>query len=218
LPAREEESAIAFLEQHGIAYERVSTDEMDIAEYQENNADRCYFCKRELFEKLNALSAQRGFAHIAYGANVDDTGDHRPGMKAAQEKRVVAPLVESGITKQQIRSMARSLGLSLWDKPAAPCLASRVPYFNRVTPGKLSQIERAEYVLHDLGFAVCRVRHHGTLARVELPCELHGRIMQPHIWDTVVSGFKGLGFEYVTLDLEGFRSGRLNDVLEAGSR
>lgn len=215
LPRREEEAAAEFLESHGIGYERIGTDEMKRAGYRKNGPDRCYFCKTELFSKLRDLAARRGFAYVAYGANLDDQGDYRPGGLAAREKNVVAPLLEAGLSKSQIRGIARALGLALWDKPASPCLASRVPYFQEVTREKLAQIEEAEYVLKDLGFAVCRVRHQGDTARIEVPRVDHGRLLETAVWARVESGLRSLGFRRVTADPEGFRSGRLNDALRS---
>ena len=155
-----------------------------------------------------------GFDVIAYGANVDDRGDHRPGAVAAREMQVVAPLDEAGFTKDLIRRVARGLGLPMWDKPAAPCLASRIPYFQEVTPEKLSQIERAEDLLKDLGFAECRVRHHGDVARIEVPARDHARLREPEVWRAVTSTLRATGFEQTVLEADGLRSGRLNDALE----
>ena len=214
LPRREKDAAIGFLEVHGIPYRVVETHELGREGYRRNSPNRCYFCKAELFELLRGLADDAGFSHVAHGANLDDFGDHRPGALAAAEQRVVAPLVDAGLDKQTTRDMARALGLSLWDKPAAPCLASRIPYFQEVTSKKLGQIEKAEYVLKDLGFAICRVRHHGRQARIEVPRGDHRQIRRPAIWASVVDGFKAAGFQYVTLEEDGFRSGRLNDGLK----
>lgn len=213
LPEREREAAVRFLSTHGIPSLEVATDEMSSADYRKNSPDRCYFCKAELFFKLRTIARERGFRHIAYGANVDDQSDHRPGAVAAGEHHIVTPLVEAGLTKGKIRELARALGLSLWDKPAAPCLASRIPYFRQVTREKLGQVERAENVLKDLGFGVCRVRHYDVLARIEIPQDEHARIRDRGIWDRVTREFKRIGFEKVTLESDGFRSGRLNDRL-----
>jgi uncharacterized protein len=215
LGQREYGAAVDFLDAHGIPYEELPTREMEDARYRRNNPDRCYFCKAELFDRMQALAAERGFGIIAYGANVDDRGDHRPGSQAAENYRVVAPLVDAGLTKDCIRGLARALGLSLWDKPAAPCLASRIPYFEEVTPQKLRQIEAAEDVLKDLGFRVCRVRHLGHAARIEIPAAEHGRILQADNWRRVSEGCRTAGFDSVELEPGGFRSGRLNDVLES---
>jgi uncharacterized protein len=218
LGGREREAAIAFLHQHGIPYSTVSTSEMQDERYRRNHADRCYFCKRELFSELAGMARELGARHVAYGANVDDQGDYRPGARAAVEASVVAPLVDAGLDKSTVRALARALGLSLWDKPAAPCLASRIPYFNEVTPEKLRQVEAAEDILKDLGFAICRVRHHGKVARVEVPAEDHARIRSGDLWQRITHDFTTLGFAGVTLEAGGFRSGRLNDALEADGR
>jgi len=160
-----------------------------------------------------AGAAQHRFPLMAYGANVDDRGDHRPGARAAGERGVVAPLAEAGLTKALVRAMANALSLELWDKPAAPCLASRIPYFSEVTEAKLRQVEAAEDVLHELGFADCRVRHHGTRARVEVPRRDQSRIAAAKMWRGVVQGIRAAGFDDVELEEEGLRSGRLNDAL-----
>jgi len=214
LAGDEEQGAVEFLESHGIPFERIETEEMTIAGYQENGPDRCYFCKEELFTKLGRLSEERGFARVAHGANLDDRSDHRPGSRAAREQGVVAPLEEANFTKVMIREAARLLGLSVWDKPAAPCLASRIPYFSRVTENKLEQIERAERVLRERGYSVCRVRHHGEIARIELPLADRRSLLAGDEWAELVVAIKQAGFKYVTLDLEDFQSGRLNDVLK----
>jgi uncharacterized protein len=213
LGEREYKSAVRFLEHHHIPFERFHTREMEDERYRANGPDRCYFCKSELFGAIKRAASLQRFPRIAYGANVDDAGDHRPGARAAAELDVVAPLQEAGFGKQLIRDTARGLGLDLWDKPAAPCLASRVPYHSEVTPEKLRQIERAEAVLKDAGFRVCRVRHHGELARIEVPAEDRDQLREPSVWDRVESGVLDAGFSSVEIEADGFRSGRLNDVL-----
>lgn len=215
LARAEEEDAVRFLEKHGIPFERVHTRELENERYRANTADRCYYCKRELFSVIEKEALENRFAWIAYGANVDDLSDHRPGARAAAEKRVIAPLVEAGYNKDLIRRTARSFGLDVWDKPAAPCLASRIPYDSEVTAQKLRQVEAAEAVLRQEGFRVCRVRHHGDVARVEVPVEEHGRLTGGDVWDRVVQGIKNAGFSRVELQSDGFRSGRLNDALGA---
>ena len=213
LPRSEEDDAFAFLRSHGIPFERIVTDEIDNDAYRKNNPDRCYHCKTELFTRLQELAASRKFGCVAYGANADDEDDYRPGMVAAKEKRVVAPLIEAGLGKRSVRDLARALGLELWDKPASPCLASRIPYLQEVTREKLAQIERAERVLKDNGFRICRVRHHGDVGRIEIPVDDHPRLFEPGVWPAVIRGVKDAGFRYVTLDLEGFRTGRFNETL-----
>jgi uncharacterized protein len=210
LSAREERSAVAFLEEHSIPFARIETREMDDPSYRANPSDRCFHCKTELFTRIEATG---GTACIAYGANVDDRTDHRPGARAAREHGVVAPLVDAGFDKALVRRAARALGLVLWDKPAAPCLASRIPYFSEVTEAKLRQVDAAEGVLKDIGFRVCRVRHYGDVARVELPLEDHARVREAAAWSVVVEGITAAGFKRVELEPEGFRSGRLGDAL-----
>lgn len=209
----EQRDAVAFLKRHDIPFETIPTREMDNELYRANSPQRCYYCKEELFEAMRDALSASGFTRIAYGANVDDAGDHRPGQKAAAERDVVAPLTEAGYTKRLIRETARALGLDVWDKPAAPCLASRIPYYSTVTPEKLRQVEAAETVLKDAGFRVCRVRHHGGTARIEVPAEEHKRLNSPSVWPAVEAGVRAAGFVTVEVEPDGFRSGRLNDVL-----
>jgi uncharacterized protein len=217
LAEAEHRDAIAFLERYGIPYERLSTREMEDDRYRANNPDRCYYCKDELFSTIREARSLRRFPRLAYGANVDDQGDHRPGQTAAAENAVLAPLVEAGYTKSLIRETARELGLEVWDKPAAPCLASRIPYYTEVTPEKLRQVESAEAVLKDAGFGECRVRHMGETARIEVPAVDHERLQNPSVWPRVEEGVLGAGFERVEVEPDGFRSGRLNDVLDGNA-
>ncbi|MFQ5510374.1 MAG: ATP-dependent sacrificial sulfur transferase LarE [Candidatus Krumholzibacteriia bacterium] len=217
LPGREKRAALEFVARHGIACVQVTTREMADERYRRNDPDRCYFCKAELFESLHEVARDRGLARIAYGANLDDLGDYRPGARAAEERGVVTPLVEAGLDKRRVRAIAEALGLSLWDKPAAPCLASRIPYFERVTAEKLRQVERSENILKDLGFRTCRVRHHGDAARVEVPAQDHDRLLGEDTWARVVSSLVRIGFRRVTLERDGLRSGRLNDAIEKRS-
>ena len=193
--------------------ELVGTAEVDDPNYAANPANRCYYCKTELYTKLTALAKQRGFAAVVNGVNTDDLGDWRPGLKAAGEWNVRAPLVEAGLGKQDVRHLAKELDLPNWEKPALACLSSRVPYGTPVTIGVLSQIERAEAFLYDLGFRNFRVRHHQKLARIEVgPHDMH-RLLDDSLRQRVVNAFKDFGYIYVTLDLQGFRSGSGNEVL-----
>ncbi len=214
LAKSEEKEAIAFLERHDIPFGRLYTKEMEDDRYRANTSERCYYCKSVLFSTIQRAVDSTGFPWVAYGANVDDLSDFRPGARAASEKKVIAPLAEAGFTKELIRETAKALGLGLWDKPAAPCLASRIPYDSKVTEEKLKQIEKAEAVLKEEGFPVCRVRHHGELARIEIPAGDHARVNEPAVWTGIVAGIKGAGFLRVELEPDGFRSGRLNDVLD----
>lgn len=213
LAGREERDAIAFLELHGIPFERIHTNEMDDERYRANEADRCFYCKDELFARIAGHPRSGDFGAIAYGANEDDRHDHRPGGQAAEKWRVVAPLAEAGFDKARVRSAAKRLGLAVWDKPAAPCLASRIPYRSRVTPERLAQVENAEAVLKDLGFRECRVRHFGLRARIELPLGDHSRVREPDTWAVVSRGIREAGFDEVELDSRELRSGRLNEAL-----
>ena len=185
--------------------------EQDDPNYRRNDPDRCYFCKTHLYEQLRELAARLNIRHIANGTNTDDLGDHRPGMKAAKEVGVITPLVEAGLGKPQVRAVAEHLGLPNWDKPAAACLASRLPYGTSVTLGRLEQIERAEAALRKLGFSGCRVRHHEKVARIELPIDQMQRLW--YLRPQVVEVLKQAGYLYITVDLEGFRSGSANIAL-----
>ncbi|GAA3799648.1 ATP-dependent sacrificial sulfur transferase LarE [Sphaerisporangium flaviroseum] len=212
LAASERAAARAFARQHGLAHIEVCTDEADRPEYTANGADRCYHCKSALFDALAPLAAAMG-ARVALGTNLDDLGDHRPGQRAAAEHGAIAPLVDAGLTKAGVRAASRELGLATADKPAAPCLASRVSYGDPVTPEVLRRVEAAEAALRDLGFPVCRVRAHagGTLARVEVPRAEIPRVGE--LRERVDAAVRGAGFTFCSLDLSGFASGRLNALL-----
>lgn len=209
------EQAKAFAEAHGIPLRVIQTEELDKPEYQRNDANRCFHCKTELFEGVKKLGAALGFAQIAYGMNADDRRDYRPGQRAAEQHEVLAPLAEAGLTKQEIRALARAAGYTLWDRPAAPCLSSRVEYGRPVTRAVLEQVERAEESLRQLGFREFRVRHHGELARVEIARAELSRALSLEMMDRISAELRGVGFQYVTLDCAGFRSGSLNAVLPA---
>jgi pyridinium-3,5-biscarboxylic acid mononucleotide sulfurtransferase len=194
-----------------VPLEVIETEELSIPGFSQNPPDRCYYCKHELFGKLIHLAAERGLAHVADGANADDAGDWRPGMRAAAELGVKSPLKEAGFTKDDIRALARRLGLSNWDKPAMACLSSRFPYGQPITGAKVAQVAEAERFLRSLGFVQLRVRHHGDTARIELPPE---RLLEAAGQaERIASRFKELGFTYITLDLAGYRSGSMNEVL-----
>lgn len=208
----------AFVQSFRIHHEFVETHEMDNPAYRANAADRCFFCKDELFTVLDALAQQRGFAATAYGVNADDTLDFRPGHRAAEEHRVLAPLLGVGLRKAEIRELSRLAGLPTWDRPASACLASRVPYGTPVTPERLSLIERAEAALRDLGFRQFRVRLHDQLARVEIAPNELPRALSSQMAAAISNQLKKVGFTYVTLDLEGYRQGSLNEILSARKR
>lgn len=212
--ARDEEAeAVAFFEANGLPFARILTREMEVAGYRANGPDRCFFCKHELFERIESSAQARAFPVLAYGANADDRFDHRPGARAADAHHVCAPLAECGFTKQMVRDAARALGLNVWDKPASPCLASRIPYHSEVTEAKLRQIDQAESVLKRHGFDVCRVRHLGETARVEVPAHDIARLRESPTWAAVCDALRASGFARVDVDPRGFRSGRLNDAL-----
>jgi len=215
LARRDMEQARAFAETHGIPLRIIQTEELDNPEYQRNDASRCFHCKTELFEGMRKLGAGLGFMNIAYGMNADDRRDYRPGQRAAEEHEVLAPLADVGLTKQEIRSLAKDAGYKLWDRPAAPCLSSRVEYGRPVTREVLEQIERGEESMRQLGFREFRVRHHGEIARVEISRSEMPRAMNMEMMDTIAAELRKAGFKYVTLDCTGFRSGSLNAVLPA---
>jgi pyridinium-3,5-biscarboxylic acid mononucleotide sulfurtransferase len=206
--------AEAFVRNHYIRHEWIETRETENPLYIANNADRCYHCKDELFTQLDVLARERGFAAVAYGVNSDDTRDFRPGHRAAYEHRVLAPLLDAGLCKSEIRFLSRRAKLETWDRPASPCLSSRVPYGTAVTPELLAQIERAEAALRELGFRQFRVRAHAETARVEIALDELPRALETEIADRIDSGIKRAGFFYVAIDLEGYRQGSLNDALQ----
>ena len=215
LARRDLEQAIAFATEHDIPLRVIQTEELDKPEYQRNDANRCFHCKTELFEGMKKLGAELGFAQIAYGMNADDRRDYRPGQRAAEQHEVLAPLADDELTKQEIRALAREAAYTLWDRPAAPCLSSRVEYGRPVTREVLEQVERAEESLRQLGFREFRVRHHGDLARVEIARAELSRALSLEMIDRISAELRGAGFRYVTLDCTGFRSGSLNAVLPA---
>lgn len=198
-----------------LRHECLETREFENPLYVANNADRCYHCKDELFDRMEELAYARGFSAIAYGINADDMHDFRPGHRAAHEHRILAPLLDVGLTKPEIRFLSRNAGLNTWDRPSSACLSSRVPYGTAVTPELLAQVERGEAALRAMGFRQFRVRAHGELARVELASEELQRGMDPEVASEMASKLKEAGFTYVTLDLEGYRSGSLNALLKA---
>src|SRR5580692_11829693 len=207
--------AVAFAKEQSIPLEVVATAELDRPEYVRNDAQRCFFCKDELFTLMEELRAARGFDAIAYGVNLDDQGDFRPGQKAALAHHIVAPLLDCGLTKNDIRSLARSAGLRIWDKPASACLSSRIEYGRPVTREALAVVEKGEDALRELGFRQFRVRHHGEIVRIEISREELPHALDPAMAAEFTRIFKALGFKFVTLDLEGFRSGSMNALLPA---
>lgn len=217
VPAAELDSAAALAAEIGAAHEWLDTAEFDDPNYVANPANRCYYCKSELYSKLVPLARARGLSAVINGVNADDLGDWRPGLAAAGENGVHAPLAECGIGKRELRGMAASLGLSVADKPASPCLSSRVQYGEAITPEKLRRIDAAETFLRELGFRECRVRHHDSLARIEVPAAEIPRLLAPALRERVERRLRELGYRYVTVDLRGFRSGSMNEaILGAG--
>lgn len=212
-PSRHRDLAVRIATQFTLRHEFIQTAEMERPEYVANPSNRCYYCKQELFDRLTAFARERGIAAVADGNNADDRGDYRPGRQAAREHGVRSPLDEAGLTKPEVRELSRRLGLPTWDEPASACLSSRIPYNSEVTVEKLRMIEGAEEALHRLGFRHCRVRHHGEVARIELAPDDMARALDPQARATLVTDLKAIGYRYVSLDLEGYRTGSLNEVL-----
>jgi pyridinium-3,5-biscarboxylic acid mononucleotide sulfurtransferase len=212
-PRRHRELATRIAREFRLHHEFIATAEMERPEYRANPANRCYYCKHELFTCLTALARDRGLAVVVDGNNADDRGDYRPGRQAAREFGVRSPLDEADLTKLEIRELSREAGLPTADEPASACLSSRIPYQNEVTVSKLAMIERAEDALRGLGFRVFRVRHHDTLARLEIDRAEMGRALEPELNAAIVRELKAAGYKYVSLDLQGYRTGSLNEVL-----
>ena len=215
LARRDMDQAGDFARSLGMPLQVVATEELDRPEYARNDANRCFHCKDELFATMDALGAKLSFDWIAYGMNADDTRDFRPGQRAAEEHAVLAPLAEAGLTKLEVRALAKAAGYPVWDRPAAPCLSSRVEYGRTVTREVLDQVERGEESLRQLGFRELRVRHHGELARVEIARNELPRALSMELLDAITAALKLAGFQYVTLDCTGFRSGSMNAILPA---
>jgi uncharacterized protein len=213
-PDRHRALAIRIAAQCHLNHQIIATNEMAREEYRANPANRCYYCKHELYTQLAALAQEQGIPVIADGSNADDRGDYRPGRQAAREFGVRSPLDEVGLTKDEIRELSRQAGLPTWDEPASACLSSRIPYFSEVTDEKLRMIERAETVLRDLGFRVCRVRHHDTIARLELGRDEMTRALDPETADAIDRELRAIGYAHVTVDLRGYRLGSLNEALK----
>lgn len=212
-PAREKEEAITLAQELGAPHVVIHTSELDIPGYAENPTNRCYFCKNSLFDHLIPIAKERGYNHVIFGAIADDLGEHRPGLQAAHEQGVRAPLLEAGIKKSEIRHLSRQFGLKTWDKPSFACLSSRIPYGEAITALKLSMIDQAEDFLIQLGFRQVRVRQHDNLARIEVPAADLAEMLA--VAETVHAKLKEIGYAYVTMDLRGYRSGSLNEVLSA---
>ena len=205
--------AVAFAEEQHIPLRIIATAEIENVDYARNDADRCFHCKDELFTVMERVRVAEGYNAVAYGMNKDDRGDYRPGQRAAAEHGVVAPLLDAGLSKAEIRELAREAGLRLWDKPASACLSSRIEYGRPVTREALAMVEAAEELLRESGFRVFRVRHHGDIARIEVAREEMPALFADGVLDRCNREFKALGFRFVTVDLEGYRSGSMNAVL-----
>ena len=212
-PERHRQMAIRLAREFGFQHETIRTDEMSRPEYRANPANRCYFCKHELYTHLTAIARERGVPVVADGSNADDRGDYRPGRQAAREFGVISPLDAAGLTKAEIRELSHRAGLPTWDEPASACLSSRIPYFSEVTDEKLRTIEAAEAALRELGFRICRVRHHDTIARLELGQDEIARAMDPDMAAVIDREVRALGYAHVTVDLRGYRLGSLNEAL-----
>ncbi len=216
-PKREKDDALALAAAIGVPVLTVEARELEDENYASNPTNRCYYCKAELFTHLARVAAERNIRWIAYGANHDDLGDYRPGQTAAREFGARAPLLEVGMTKAEIRHLSKALGLATWDKPALACLSSRFPYGTRITAELLARLDAAEdYLRHDLGFKQVRVRHHDSIARLEVEAAEMGRLLDPALRGQISERLKGLGYTYVAVELGGYKSGSLNAGLEAG--
>lgn len=210
-PAEEMDEARQLAEEIGVEHVMVRTEELTDPRYAMNSHQRCFFCKNELYSRLRAVAEEQGFAHVVDGTNADDLGDHRPGLRAARNLGVRSPLEEVGFTKAEIREMSNALGLRTWDKPAFACLSSRFPYGTAITVERLRQVAAAERGLRQLGFRGFRVRHHDTIARIEVDVADFGRVIELH--DEIVQAVRAAGYQHVTLDLQGYRQGSLNEGL-----
>lgn len=212
-PSREIPHAQQLAQQLGVKHMIIETCELNDSRYAENPPDRCYYCKMELLSKLKAIAAERGYAHVATAANADDTGDFRPGLRAGDELGIARPLQKVGLSKQEIRALSRRIDLPTWNQPSMACLASRFPYGQAITPEKLSRVEAAEDFLSDMGFSPLRVRTHETLARIEIAPGQFDKLLDAKLREQILEHLKELGYTYVTFDLQGFRSGSMNEAL-----
>lgn len=213
VPGREVDEAKAFCESKGIRQIVFTADPLQEEGYRKNSADRCYFCKRLIFSEIRKIAFENGIEYVAEGSNIDDLGDYRPGLRAASELGIVAPLREAGLTKSDIRDLSKEMGLPTWNKPAYACLASRFVYGEEITKEKLLMVEQAEQFLIGLGFVEERVRMHGSLARIEVPAKDIARLASDEIRGKIYGRFKEIGFTYVSLDLNGYRTGSMNETL-----
>jgi len=213
LPAYQRAEIDRVVEKFGFQHELIDTQELENPSYRANDANRCFFCKDELYSKLESVARTRGIKSIVDGSTVDDLGDFRPGRQAAAQHAVRSPLIEVGLSKSEVRELSQKATLPTWDKPASPCLSSRIAYGTTVTIERLSKVDRGEEILREFGFREFRVRHHDQLVRLEIAQSEMDRVLQKDLLDDLAKRFRELGFKYVTLDLEGFRSGSMNEVL-----
>lgn len=213
-PERELEEAKEFCRKEGIKQILFEANQLGIKEFVENPPDRCYYCKKAIFQMIQSIAKENGISHVMEGSNEDDKGDYRPGFSAIQELGIESPLQAVGLTKAEIRTLSKELGLPTWEKPSFACLATRIPYGERITQEKLSQVSKAEQALLDMGFRQVRVRLHGDLVRIELLPEEIERFMETNVREAVIEAFQAIGFSYVTLDVSGYRTGSMNEVLK----
>jgi uncharacterized protein len=212
-PSHQRNIAIELVTRYGFRHEFIASDEMADANYVENPSNRCYFCKHELYTKLQRMAELRGFRYVIDGNNVDDTGDYRPGRQAGRELEIRSPLIEAGLNKAEIRELSRIHGLPTWDQPASACLSSRIPYGSAVTVEKLRMIDQGEEIMRAFGFSQTRVRHHGEIARLEIAREEMPRALSVEMFEQFSREFKKIGFRFVAVDVDGYRTGALNEVL-----
>ena len=213
-PERELEEAKVFCQKEGIKQILIEVNQMDIKEVVENPPQRCYYCKKAIFQAIQSIAKENGISHVIEGSNEDDKGDYRPGFLAIQELGILSPLQVVGLSKAEIRTLSKELGLPTWEKPSFACLATRIPYGERITQEKLSKVAKAEQTLLNMGFRQVRVRLHGDLARIELSPDDFDRFMEKNVREAVVKAFRSIGFSYVTLDISGYRTGSMNEVLK----
>ncbi|MCP3951820.1 MAG: ATP-dependent sacrificial sulfur transferase LarE [Desulfobacterales bacterium] len=212
-PRREHQAALKFAAAFAIPLIVIATDEMAVPGFADNPPDRCYLCKKYLMSQMVAQARERGFNHVAHGANLDDLGDYRPGAKAARELGIAAPLIDAGLTKAEIRNLSREMGLPTWNRPSMACLASRIPYGNPISLRVLERVAEAEDTLHEMGFKACRVRHHGNIARIEVDPGEFSYLVEKGMRASLVVKLKALGYDHICLDLEGYVQGSLNRAL-----
>ncbi len=212
-PQRELNEAIKYAESIKAKHIIISSEELEIEGFSRNPKNRCYFCKKELYTKINNVALENGMSSVFDGSNIDDTGDYRPGMQAAKELQVVSPLKEAGLTKNDIRELSKELALPTWNKPSFACLSSRFPYGNEITISKLTMVDKAEQFLLDMGIKQVRVRHHGEIARIEVEPYEREKFFDIEVMDRIGNEFKKIGFTYVTLDMLGYRTGSMNETL-----